>query len=240
MLLGAVNGQQTVEDLGISQARVLLFNEFDHRPDGGFVPVAGGELVSAQAPAKAFAEEKLVCRRERGIVEVVVAVGVEHAVARERGSQRHGLAQQRLQAAGGPGIAAGLDRIGHGKFRIESARPAREFGADAQKCSRKKLDGLWPETQCDGRKRRKCVDDASQRKMALGLGAGNAAGLALDAAQALVIGLLACALLSRGKAREGWKGAHGAAIPNCACVGNLPLYPRPTVALIHVDVDYDK
>src|SRR5580692_5833026 len=122
-----MDGEQRVENLRKMCARKLAFDHLNHGPDGCFMCVSGCETDAAKTQAKALAEAKLVRRGQSGMIEVVIAVGVKKAVGKNRLCQFDGPAKERLQAATGPCVAAGLDDVGIGKGRIKTARPAREL-----------------------------------------------------------------------------------------------------------------
>jgi len=99
------------------------------------MPVAWREWRSRQAGAEARIEGQLVSRGDRRIVEVIVAVGIEHAVGEDRRRDTHGDAQQQLQEVSRPDVAAGLidvlardhgiEAVGHpGKLSRRFEKPA--------------------------------------------------------------------------------------------------------------------
>src|ERR1700677_226537 len=128
-----MNGNKRVEDLRMSCARILIFDHLNHCPDGSFMRIVWCEIVAAKATTEALAEAEFIRSRQRGMVEVVIAVRVEEAVGQDGGGEFHWLAEQRLQAAAGPCVAAGLDDFGIAESRVKAARPARKLGAHGQK-----------------------------------------------------------------------------------------------------------
>ena len=113
LLLSSMDGQKAVEDLRVEQAWVLILDHLNHGPHRSFMRIARGIQLAAQTLAEAFTEMEFFRAGQARMVEIVVAVRVEEAVANDCRSQIHGLTEERLQAASGPGIAAGLDNVVH-------------------------------------------------------------------------------------------------------------------------------
>jgi hypothetical protein len=133
LLLRLMDGEETIEYLRVTLARVLVFDELDQFPDGMLTRVVGGRHLTAQTLAEAFTELEFVVGGQVWVVEIVVAVGIEEAVGEQGRSEFHRLAEKGLQAAGGPGIAAGLNGVGHAEGGVKAARIPRELSADGQK-----------------------------------------------------------------------------------------------------------
>src|SRR5580658_8815077 len=234
-----MNGEKRVEDLRIIGARVLVFDHLNHAPDGGFMGIAGLKSMAVEAPAKAFAEAEFIRCGQGGMVEVVVAVGVEKAVGEDGGSELHGLAEQRLQAAAGPRIAAGLDNFGVAESRIKAARPARKLGAHGQEFVGDEFCFFSIEAERNGGEVREERNDALPDSEALRWCARTSPGLAPDGTQALVVSLFVLPLLLWGVADRRWKRRLSAAIPLFHRLRNLRFDPRPTVALFHAVEGYE-
>ena len=239
ILLGAMDGQQAVEDLRVTEARILLLDQPNHGPDGHFAGVAGGKREAAQALAESPAEAQLLSAGQAGLVEAVVAVRVKQTVGEDRCSQFHGLAEQSLQTASGPGIAEGLDDVSHAQGWVEATRPAGKLRAYRQKAAGKKLYCLRVEVECDRRKTWKCIHDPLPRQKAFTSSAGSPARLSLKGAQGLVVGSLALALFFLAVAWTSWEEAPSAALPRRGGLRALRLDPRPTVAVFHAEEGYE-
>ena len=130
------------------------------------------------------------------MIEVVIAVGVKKAVSQDGWSEFHGLAEQRLQTATGPGIAAGLDGVGVREACVKASCPACEFCAHGQKMIGDEPVLFVVEAQSDRGEAREEGDDALLHEEALGGVARDSPAFALHGAQSLVIGFLVCPLLS--------------------------------------------
>ncbi len=88
--------------------------------------------VSFQAPAEAAAEADLVLASDLRVIQVVVAVRVQHAVGEDRRRHLHRTAEENLQSAGGPGVAAGLQDVGHAHRGVKPPRLAGQCGPDSR------------------------------------------------------------------------------------------------------------
>jgi hypothetical protein len=75
-------------------------------------------------------------------------------------------------------------------------------------------------------------------KPALGCGARGVAGLSLDGAQGVVVGLLVLALGTHCVARRERNAALGAGVPRFDRLRNLRFNPGPTVWVFHVVEGY--
>src|ERR1700733_5091488 len=152
LLLRTVNGQQTLEDLGITCARVLVFDQADQGPQRGLPIVLGGKFLATQPIPKTLTEVKLRFSGDVLTIQVVVAIRIKEAVSQDGWCNSHALAEQRLQSARGPGIAACLDDIGHVQAWVELPRPPCQLGTHGQEIIGKELDGLLIQVQCGSRK----------------------------------------------------------------------------------------
>src|ERR1700683_429681 len=94
-------------------ARILIFDQVDQGPQCGLAIVLCWEPLATQAIAKAIAKAELGCRGDVFTIQIVVAVWIEKAVAQDGWCDFYARAEQGLQSASSPGIAAGLDNIGH-------------------------------------------------------------------------------------------------------------------------------
>jgi len=225
LLLRSMDGEKAIEYLRVALAGILVLDELNEFPDGCFARVVGGGNLTAQTLAEALAELELVVGGQVGVVKVVVAVGIEKAVGEQGRGEFHGLAEKGLQAAGGPGIAAGLDGVGHAEGWVKAACPPRELRADGQEVVGEELDCFAFKTERGGCEAGKECDDALLYAEALGWRAWHAPGFTLDGAQALVIGLFALALLVRSAARGIGKGGQRASVPQRDGLLNLCLDP---------------
>src|SRR5271165_1044454 len=112
--------------------------------------IAGEKPPAAQALAEPLAEMKFLRSGQVRMVEIIVAIGVEEAVGQDRWSEFHWLAEQRLQAARGPRIAAGLESVGHAEGRVETARPPRKLRAHRQEAPGEELHSFVIEAERGG------------------------------------------------------------------------------------------
>ena len=133
VFLRPMNCQQALQDLGPPGTGVVLLDHLDEPPDGALAFIGRGRSLPGQPPAEAGAETELVPGRNGCVVQVVVGVGIEHAVGEDGRRQAHPPAQQHLQAASGPGVAAGLQDVGGAHPRIETPGLARQAGPDGRK-----------------------------------------------------------------------------------------------------------
>ena len=157
--------------------------------------IAWCEVQTAQAIAKAGAECELSLRRNLFGIEIVVAVGIQQAVANDRGRHLHAVAEQRLNSANRPGIAAGLGGIGKGETWIEAPRPLRKLGADGEESVGEQMHSLVLKAKSDRRKTRKNRHDPTLGGSALRASTANLLCLALNGVQGFVVGFFSSRLL---------------------------------------------
>jgi len=112
----------------------LLFDQLNHRPYGRLARIGRQEQLAAQPLTESLTELELLLSRQTGLVKIVVAVRVKKAVGKYRWGECHGLAEQRLQTAAGPCIAAGLDGVRVAQGPVKAASPPREFCSIAGTC----------------------------------------------------------------------------------------------------------
>jgi len=209
-----MDGEKGIEDLRVLLAGILIFNKLHQCPDGGFTCVVGDRRSTAQALTKTLAELELVFRGQAGMVEAVVAVGIEKAVCNDGRSELHRSAEKGLQSAAGPGIAAGLDDVGHAEGWVKTARPASKLSARGQEIICEEIGCFVIEAKRGGSEGGKERNDTLLHAEALGRSPWHAPGFALDGAQTLVIGLFAPLLLTRGETGQRWKNGQRAANPD--------------------------
>jgi hypothetical protein len=121
-------------------ARILAFDHPGQSPDGCFVRIADGRMLAAQALAESRTEEALGGRGRIATVEIVVGIGVKEAVANDRRRDARSLAEEGLQAIGGPGVPTGLNDLRHGEGSVEMARAASEFNTGRQEALGDEID----------------------------------------------------------------------------------------------------
>lgn len=239
MFLVAVNGKKRIVDLRNAHAGILIFNELNHGPDSGFMRIAGGQALAAEALAEAFAEAEFVRGGQIRMVEMVVCVGIEEAIGEDGGRELHGPAEQGLESTGGPRIAAGLDGVFHGEGRIEAAGPASELCANGKEAVGEQIYSFAFKAKsgsCEAGKER---NDSLLHEMPLGWRARGATSLLLDSAQTFIVGLLVLALFADGRARQRRKATLRAVIPDFDGVRDPRLNPGPSVMLFHVVEGYE-
>lgn len=131
-------------------ARILAFDHPGQSPDGCFVRTADGKMLAAQAPAESRTKEALGGRGCIATIEIVVGIGVKEAIANDRRRYARGLAEEGLQAVGGPGVPASLNDLRHGENSVEMAGAASEFDAGRQEALSDEIDGWRFETERRG------------------------------------------------------------------------------------------
>jgi len=233
LLLRLVDGEEAVEDLRMSGAGILLLDQPDHGPERGFPAVAGRMRLAAEAFAEALAEEDFLFGGDVFAVEVVVAVGVEEAVAEDGRGDANRLAEERLQAAGGPGVAAGLDDVGHAEVWVELPRPSRQADADGQEFVGEEMDCVVRQVQRTGGKPGEGGYDPVLHFEPAGAASRGAPGFALNGEQAFIVGLLALLLLRGAVARAVLRRWLRALPPNFDGLCDLRFDPGPAVELLH-------
>ena len=195
VLLGAVDGEQAIVDARVKIASVLTFDKSHELPQSRLMRVARGYDFASKAESKALAELSFGLCANAGLVQIVVRVGVQQAVAEYRGGELDLLTEKRLQTAGGPSIATGLDDIFLAEIGIEAPRPSGQAGACREEVVGEELDrfGLEVERLC-----RKSGEGCSGTRLGLGtLGYGSwmGASLSFDVGERFVVDLLAAALV---------------------------------------------
>lgn len=128
-------------------ARVFAFDEVDHGLEGEFARIVDREFFAVETLAEAGAEMELGCGAEIFAVEEVIAVRVEQAVAEDGRGEALRHTEKRLEAAGCPRIAAGLDDVGHAERGIEAARPTGELRAGGKEIAGQEIDGISAEVE---------------------------------------------------------------------------------------------
>lgn len=192
--LGMVNGKERLVNGGIERAGKLIFDDPDELPDEGFAEVADEEHVAGETAAEAVGELLLFGPRGRGLVDVVVAVGVEEAVGEDAGAERDFCAEEGLESAGSPGIAAGLSDVVLGERGVEAPGPGGELGADGEELGGEALDGGLAQVEGFGSEAGKRADKAGFENVRID--AAGRAGDALHVPESAVVGGLAAALLA--------------------------------------------
>lgn len=133
--LPPVDGLEAPEDRGEAAARELAFDLLD-QPIDGVLPVVvesmGRDRLPGEAPAEVAAEPLLGRRGDPGVVEVVVGVGIEHAVGERGGRERHREPEEHLNAVDDPGVAQRLADLLQLHVGIEGAGLAHEFLAGGE------------------------------------------------------------------------------------------------------------
>jgi len=82
-LLGLVDREQRIVDGGITLARPIAFDKRNKLPNDFLKGLNGGE-IAGQAKPKTRAEAQLGFIRDVRIIQIVVAIGIEHTVGKDR------------------------------------------------------------------------------------------------------------------------------------------------------------
>ena len=234
-LLGLMDCQQAVKDLGILEARVLSFDQLDEYPKRSLTAVLSRGPLTPQPVAESLTEAALRLCGDIFAVEVVVAIRVKEAVTKDGWRDSYRIAEQGLQSAGSPGAPARLNSVGHAQARVKLPGQSSECPAGRQECFGEELDGVRLQSQGGGGElgegRKKpilCLD-------ALCSGSGSPFHLSLNGFERVVVCALALLLLVGGIARSGESRRRGALVPKVDRLCDLRLNPRPTVALLHFE-----
>src|SRR5580658_11102327 len=128
LLLRPVNRQQALKDLGITRTRILFFDQPDQGPQRGLPIVLSRKSLATQSIPKTLTEPELRFSGDVLTIQIVVAIGIQKAVSQDGWCNSHALAEQRLQSASSPCIAACLNNIGHAQAWVELPRPPCQPG----------------------------------------------------------------------------------------------------------------
>ena len=96
VLLGLMDREKAVEDARVVEARILGFDEIDESPDGSFAVIGGCERSAFETLTETIAEAEFGFGGDVFAVEIIVAVGIEEAVAEDGRCDSYALTEQGL------------------------------------------------------------------------------------------------------------------------------------------------
>jgi len=221
--LCSMDSQQRGIDLRIQRPRELPLDEGNELPQRSFPVIRWRNQLAAQPTPEALREGTLLLARDALLVEEIVAVGIDEAVAENRRREAQARTQQRLETAGRPRIARGLHDARLAQVWIEAARPLCQLNTNRKKTAGEQIDGLGAEVHRFCGKASEGGDEPVPG--ARGIRRRGVLQVPLDGAQCPVVGRLAAALGACREARSTMRPFAGRAAPVVHAALHLRQHP---------------
>src|SRR5579863_2257118 len=111
--------EQARVDFRIFAPSIAGFDQTHELPYRFLAAIRCRDVLACQPSSKLLAESQLPLPGNGGIVEVVIAVRIQHAVSEDGRRDVHRQSEKRLQSASRPGIAASLKNLGSADRGVE-------------------------------------------------------------------------------------------------------------------------